>query len=185
MPLASRRSLRLRSLLRPIGSRGQVGLRGWTNRREAEQALPNKSAAGAEGAERPEGGAGAGVSQVGSATGTAETRRLTGRRPLPSVRPRWSSCWGTRSAPRWDSASVRPRGGRRPGGRRRRPAGSAASAGHRCPPRAGRHPCRRASEDPLRAEPAPFCQAAPGGPAGTWRTSARPSPSGPSPSRYL
>lgn len=56
----------------------------------------------------PEGWARASVSQAGSAAADAETRRLTRAGRCRAVRPRWSSSWGTRSARRWGSASVRP-----------------------------------------------------------------------------
>lgn len=67
--------------------------------------------------------------------------------------------------------------------------GDRGLCGSLVPPR-GRagHPCHRALRTRrlgLLTKPAPFCQAAPGGPPWTWRSSARPYPSGPSPSWYL
>ena len=91
----------------------------------------------------PEGGAGASVSQAGSAAGDAESRRLTRAGRCRAVRPRWSSSWGTRSARRWGSASVRPP--------RRRPKawavlraslrGGAQSSAPARPPLSQRAPC--------------------------------------------
>lgn len=52
-----------------------------------------------------------GVRRVTAETSVADR----GPGPLRVVHPRWSSSWGTRSAPRWGSASVRPRVGREAG----------------------------------------------------------------------
>lgn len=91
----------------------------------------------------PEGGVGASVSQAGSTSGDAETRRLTRAGCCRAVRPRWSSSWGTRSARRWGSASVRPPP-RRPEGwavLRALLRGGAQPRAPARPPRSQRAPC--------------------------------------------